>query len=50
LTFPFANDWSLTKNGVDNINRMAKEIAEDIDAKVLKKLIDNEFSRSTRNN
>ena len=49
LAFPFADDWSLTKEGVKNIKRMAKELADDIDAKILDKLM-NEYSRSTRNN
>jgi hypothetical protein len=49
LVFPFDVDWSLTKNGVENIKRMAKELSDDIDEKVLNKLID-EHTRSKRNN
>jgi len=49
LEFSFSNDWSLTKNGVENIKRMAKELSDDIDEKVLNKLID-EHTRSKRNN
>ena len=49
LEFSFSNYWSLTKHGVENIKRMAKELSDDIDEKVLNKLID-EHTRSKRNN
>lgn len=52
LEFSFANDWSLTKNGVKNIKRMVKEVQEEIDKKILLELLKyhHECPRSTRNN